>query len=189
MKKILILYGTRYGATKGIAQKIEKTIQDNGISTEIHDLKKSSLKIIPSLKDFDGIIIGSSIQMGMWTKPVKKYIKKNIENLKKKQDKLALFICCATAMKKEKIGTAKENFLIPKIENFGLKPALIDAFGGVYDFSETSQMGGFYKKVMAKSLQEDEGWETVENKVYDFRDWDQIDEFANKFINLINNNT
>ena len=125
MKNILILYGTRYGATKGIAQKIEKIIQDNGISTEIHDLKETSQKNIPSLKDFDGIIIGTSIQMSMWTKSVKKYIKKNITELKAKQDEIGLFICCGTACKKEEIGSAIEKFIKPKLDNFGLNPALI----------------------------------------------------------------
>jgi len=185
MKKILVLYGTRYGATKGIAQKIEKTIQDNGISTEIYDLKESSSKSIPSLKDFDGIIIGTSIQMGMWTKPVKKYIKKYIADLKQKQDKLGFFICCGLAKKIDEIGSAIEQFITPKLDKFGLKPALIDAFGGVYDFSENSLMGGIYKKIMSKALQEEEGWEIVENKAYDFRDWDQINEFTNKFISII----
>jgi len=185
MKNILILFGTRYGATQGIAEKIEKILQDNGCSTEIHDLKVSSPKKVPSLNEFDGIIIGTSIQMSMWTKPVKKYIKKNLASLIQKQDKLGFFICCGTANKKEKIGTAKEKFLIPKINDFGLKPALVDAFGGVYDFSENSLMGGMFKKMMAESLKKNEGWENVENKAYDFRDWDQINEFTNKFISII----
>jgi len=185
MSKVLLLYGTRYGATGGIAQKIEKIIQDNGISTEIHDLKATSPKNIPSLKEFDGFIIGTSIQMGMWTKSVKKYIKKNIADLKQMQDKLGFFICCGTANKKEEIGSAIEKFITPKLNDFGLNPALIDAFGGVYDFSENSLMSGIYKKIMTASLKKDEGWEIVENKVYDFRDWNQIDEFTKKFIDII----
>lgn len=185
MSKVLILYGTRYGCTKEIAQEIEKFIQEKGFSTEIYDLKENSSKNVPSLKDFDGILIGTSIKMTLWTKSVKKYVKKNITELKQRQDKLGFFICCGTANKKEEIGSAIEKFITPRLEKLGFNPALIDAFGGVYDFSDNSLMGGMYKKIMAKSLQEDEGWETVENKAYDFRDWDQIKDFTNKFLDLI----
>ena len=92
-------YGTKFGTTKGIVGEMEKTIQENGIEMESHDLKESSLKEIPSLKDYDGVLIGTSIKMKMWTKHVKKYVQKQKAELKQMQDKLGFFICCGTAAK------------------------------------------------------------------------------------------
>ncbi|MHA1104508.1 MAG: flavodoxin domain-containing protein [Promethearchaeota archaeon] len=68
MSKVLILYGTRYGATKEISNEIEKIIQDSGMTTESFNLKEVNPKNIPPLDQYDGIIIGTGIKMGMWTK-------------------------------------------------------------------------------------------------------------------------
>ena len=84
MSKILILYGTRYGATKEISDEIEKVIQEKGIATESYNLKEVNLKNIPPLDQYDGIIIGTGIKMGMWTKSVKSFIQKRKKELKHK---------------------------------------------------------------------------------------------------------
>ena len=76
MSKVLILYGTRYGTTKGISDEIEKTIKEKGFETESYNLKEVNQKNIPSLDQYDGIIIGTGIRMGMWTKTVKSFIEK-----------------------------------------------------------------------------------------------------------------
>ncbi len=184
----MILYGTRFGATQGIAQEIQKGIQENGIETEIYDLKEHPSKNLPSsLKGHDGIIIGTGIKMSFWTKSVKKYVKKHGAELKQKQDKLGFFVCCGMANKKEEIGPAIEKYIATRLDKSGLKPALIDAFGGVYDLSDTSLMSGMNKKIISGILKDEEGWENVENKTYDFRDWDQIRNFTQKFVSLIKN--
>ena len=83
MSKVLILYGTRYGTTKEISEEIEKVIQDNGIKTESFNLNEVKLKEIPPLDHYDGIIIGTGIKMGMWTKTVKNFVQKREAELKK----------------------------------------------------------------------------------------------------------
>ena len=86
MNKVLILYGTRFGTTKGISDEIEKVVKDNGITTESYNLTEVNHKNIPPLDQYDGIIIGTGIKMGMWTKVVKNFFKKRKEELKQKQN-------------------------------------------------------------------------------------------------------
>ncbi|MFX1277338.1 MAG: flavodoxin domain-containing protein [Promethearchaeota archaeon] len=185
MSKVLILYGTRYGTTKGIVDEIEKVFQENNIDTKVYNLKEHSLKDIPPLTDFNGVLIGTGIKIKMWTKDVKKYVQKKKAELKQIQNKLGFFICCGTATKKEEIGSAIEQFITPKLEKLNLKPALIDAFGGAYDLREESLMGSMSKKIMMAALKEEKGMETVESKLYDYRDWDHVREYTNKFISII----
>ncbi|MCL2847419.1 MAG: hypothetical protein FWE13_01535 [Firmicutes bacterium] len=55
--KILVVYATKNGATKEIAERIAKQIS----SSEICDVKSAE---IPNINDFDCVILGSAIYAG-----------------------------------------------------------------------------------------------------------------------------
>jgi flavorubredoxin len=60
-KKVVIAYGTMYGNTKIIAEKVAEGIANNGVKKiEIHNVSKSSLSyIIKDIWDSKGIVLGS----------------------------------------------------------------------------------------------------------------------------------
>jgi len=75
--KTLILYASKYGATKEIAQRISQKI-GNAV---VCDLKNDS---IPPLADFDCIIIGSSVYAGSIRKEAKAFAAQNAAGLGEK---------------------------------------------------------------------------------------------------------
>jgi len=185
MSKVLILYGTRYGTTKEISDEIEKVIRDNGIITESFNLKEVNSKNIPPLDQYDGIIVGTGIKMGMWTKAVKNFIHKRKNELKKKQASLAFYVCCGEAQKD--INTAIEKYINPRLEKAGIQSALIDAFGGAYDLREGSPLSGMMRKIVIGIMKEERGVEDPEGKLYDYRDWEQIRSFADQYVTVLKN--
>jgi len=185
LDKVLILYGTRYGTTKGISDEIERVIQEKGIATESYNLKEYNLKEIPPLQDYDGIIIGTGIKIKRWTKVVKKFVEKRKSELKKKQNALGFYVCCGEAAKKENISKAINNYITPRLQKLGINPTLIDAFGGAYDLTEGSPITGMTRKIVIGIMKNEEGIEDPEGKMHDYRDWDQIKQFANKFVELL----
>lgn len=185
MSKVLILYGTRYGTTKGISDEIEKVIQEKGITTESYNLKEQDLKEIPPLQEYDGIIIGTGIKMKKWTKAIKKYVQKRKSELKKRQSTLGFYVCCGEASKKSNISKAINDYITPKLQKLGIQPALIDAFGGAYDLTEGSLITGITRKIVVGIMKSEEGIENPEGKMHDYRDWEQIKNFANKFGELL----
>ncbi|MFX0177505.1 MAG: flavodoxin domain-containing protein [Candidatus Hodarchaeota archaeon] len=185
MSKVLILYGTRYGTTKGISDEIEKVIQESGISTESYNLKEHNLKDIPPLQEYDGIIVGTGIKIKRWTKVVKTFVQKRKKELKEKQNVLGFYVCCGEAAKKNNVSKAINNYITPKFQKLGIEPVLIDAFGGAYDLTEGSPIIGMTRKIVIAIMKEEEGIEDPEGKMYDYRDWEQIKDFANKFVGLM----
>lgn len=183
MNKVLMLYGTRYGTTKGISDEIEKILQGSGLATDNFNLKDVKLKDIPALNNYDGIIIGTSIKMGNWTKIIKSFMQKRKAELKKKQASLGFYVCCGEA--KNDISTAKEKYINSKLEKFGIQPALIDAFAGAYDLREGSPLSGMMRKIIIGIMQKEEGIENPDGELYDYRDWDQIRNFANQFVERV----
>lgn len=186
MSKVLLLYGTRYGTTKEISDEIERKIQEKGINTESFNLNNVNLKDIPQLDKFDGIILGTGIKIKRWTKEVKKFVKKRIAELQALQNKMGFYVCCGEASKKDKISDAINNYITSKLEDIGLKPVLVDAFGGAYDLRDDSAVKGMTRKIVISIMQKEEGIENPEGKLHDFRDWEQIESFTNNFVNLLN---
>jgi len=82
----IIIYSSKYGYTedcvKSLADKINGEVSVFNICNEK----------IPSIDEFDNIIIGGSIYMGQIQKKLKMYCSQNVNDLVNKR--LALFLCC-----------------------------------------------------------------------------------------------
>jgi len=180
MKKALIVYGTRYGTTQDTSEKIRDFLAAKEIEVSLFNLEENE----PSLSGFDGVLIGTGIKISMWTKKIKKFIKSHKKEISNRNFKFGFFVNCGTASEKERIDEAKENYIDKKLQKIGLTCDIADAFGAIYNFSETSTMSNMNKKIMKAGLKDD-GWEKVEDTVYDLRDMDQIQKFAEDFVALL----
>lgn len=74
MIKIIVIYESKYGNTKHVAEKIVEGMNEiNGIEASSKELKEVDLKTFP---DYDVIIIGSPNHMGEPTRGIKSFIDK-----------------------------------------------------------------------------------------------------------------
>ncbi len=184
--KVLIAYGTRTGCTEEISQKLAEILEQKGISTDLLDLGNVKSKKWPSLLDYKGVIVGTSIRATMWTKGVKSFLNKNKENLNKNNPQFGMFsvgLFAVTAVEESKV------MISDKLKDkHDLEADLLDAFGGTMDLSENSTMGKATKSIMkaaAKGMQEDMGLEFDKEGRNDFRDWDRITKFAEEFAGIL----
>ena len=176
--KILIAYGTRYGATTGTAEEIAKVLRDEGFEVKIVNLKEEKVK---DLSDFDVIIIGSGIKMDMWTSKTKSFLNKFNNELKKK--KVALFVSSGGRALMEYKGETSEierinkKYLEEKASKYDLKPITMAMFGGIWDFN---QMGKIYKKFLEEEKANfiPAGFKETKPGVFDSRNWDEIRKWA-----------
>ena len=187
-KKVLIAYGTRYGSTEEVSQEIAKMLENKGMEVQLLDLKKTKSKNWPSIEPFDGILVGSSIKIMKWMKEPQAFLKKYKEELQKKEKVLGIFISSGTAAVPEKREYARTEWIEKVMNKMGVEADIYDAFGGVFDFSESSRMGGMEKRMLkmaVKEMSKDLGLELDKNSRNDLRDWEQIRSFTEKFAELI----
>ncbi len=177
-KRVLIAYGTRFGSTEEISSKFAEIMKSQGLDTTVINVKKDKW---PPLDQFDAVLIGSSIKMGRWTKEAKRFFDKNVNALKKRAF-LAVFVSSGEASDPEKYQEAKEKYVHKIITGFGfdLNKVMHEAFGGLFDMSNTSKIGWMEKKFMNMAARDDESANLTENEYNDLRDWDQIQSFANE---------
>ena len=57
--RVLICYGSRYGATTEVVQEMSKTAEEIGAQVDVVHLKKRTP--LPTPEDYDLVIVGSGI--------------------------------------------------------------------------------------------------------------------------------
>jgi menaquinone-dependent protoporphyrinogen oxidase len=61
--KILVAYGSKYGATEAIARRIGDVLQQAGLQVEVQDARH-----VQDLELFRGVVLGSAVYAGSWRK-------------------------------------------------------------------------------------------------------------------------
>ncbi len=79
MSKVLLVYATKYGATKEIAERIAETIQAAG-----HETRLVPAENAPAVDGFDAVVVGSAVYIGKMRKAMRQFLKKNQEILSQK---------------------------------------------------------------------------------------------------------
>ena len=175
--KALVAYGTRYGSTTGIAEKIKNVLESHEIEVDLVNLGNEKVR---GLTEFDLIVMGSGIQVGNWTKDSLKFLEKNAAEIRQK--KHALFVTSGLARDKSKQEEYTEQYLNQVAEKYGLDPVRVGLFVGSFDMNKYNFPVKLLMKVMTKDLEE-EGYDL--KKPVDLREWDLIEEWALGLVEMI----
>ncbi|MFW9905891.1 MAG: flavodoxin domain-containing protein [Candidatus Thorarchaeota archaeon] len=185
MKSVLIVYASRFGSTDEIAHEIAEELEKHKILTKVLDLRNGMN--IPPVEEFDGIIVGSSIKMGRWTNESYRFLKKNQITLNNKI--LGLFVSSGEAADPKNHPEVRKKYLEKVMDRVGVKADMIEAFGGVFDFSTSSSYSFLEKKIIRRLAKSIEGGIIIEDdKMNDFRDWEKIRQWALDFSHLVRGN-
>jgi len=136
----IIIYGSKYGYTEDCVKSLADQIKGEVFLFNISNEK------IPSIDEFDNIIIGGSIYMGQIQKKLKLYCTQNVNSLVNKR--LSLFLCCGLPESFEQ--TLKNSFPDELLK----KAVAKECFGGELrtdrmNFAD-KMISAFMKKAAAK---------------------------------------
>jgi menaquinone-dependent protoporphyrinogen oxidase len=73
---VLVVYATRYGATRGIAERIAKTLNQSG-----HDAQVARASEAGDVKGYDAFVIGSAAYKGGWLDEATRFVNTNLDLL------------------------------------------------------------------------------------------------------------
>ena len=174
--KGLVVYGTRYGTAKEIAEEISRTLEDENVDVKLFNAKEIRDHDIST---YDLVVVGSGIKMGKWTKESKNFLKKNQNILSNK--KIALFVSCGAANTEKSKAEGQEKYLDNVSEEYLTnKPIATGLFGGVYDpDANNGLMFKFVNRFIKKEMKK-EGKDP--NQRVDYRNWDEIRDWSKNLI-------
>jgi len=70
--RVLVAYASRYGATKGIAERIAATLRQQGLEVELESVRQAG-----DPAAYDAAVIGSAAYYFHWMKPAAKFVRRN----------------------------------------------------------------------------------------------------------------
>lgn len=175
MKKVLIAYGTRYGATEMTSRELADVFRQEGLDVEVVNLKDEKVK---EISGYQLVTVGSGIQISKWTKEPEKFLKKFQKELAK--TKVALFVCCGSTKpldnktdKDTSIKNARKKYLEEKAAKYNLQPVALGLFGGIYNYNRVPWLFGKFMQAIKPQL-EAAGVPQTEPGLYDTRDLNSI---------------
>lgn len=174
MNNILIIYSTTDGHTLTISKTIANYLKTNSniLVTPLINCKKDDLK------NNDVIIIGASIRYGKHNPKVKEFIKNNLMILETKKN--AFFTVNVVARKENKNKPETNPYLIKFLKSITWKPDIVDVFAGRLDYPSLN----FWDKQIIRLIMYITKGPIDLKKTYEFTDWNRVESFAQKIINL-----
>jgi len=139
--KTLIVYGTRYGATKGTSEEIAKVLREDGFNVRVVNAKEEKMD---DISEYELVIIGSGMRIDRWTKEPERFLNKFKNELSKK--KVAIFVSSAVQAiyeyegNNEAIERSSKKYLEEKTEKYSLNPIAMAIFVGVFPYNKLGWM-------------------------------------------------
>ncbi len=174
--KLLILYGTTEGQTRKIAHFMEAILQNAGHQVTIADTTAEPL----APKEYDAVLIGSSIHMHKYQSAVKHYIRKHVVELNQMPSAFfSVSLAVASDMEDEHLEVQK--ITTDFLEQTGWKPIMITQIAGALKYTEYD----YFKRLIMKMISKKEGRATDTSQDYEYTNWDEVTKFVNEFVNKI----
>jgi menaquinone-dependent protoporphyrinogen oxidase len=154
-KRVLVAYGTKYGATAEIAERIGEVLRQGGVQVDVLPAGR-----VGDVSAYSAVVLGSAVYIGQWRKEAAKFLKANETALAGK--KVWLFSSGPTGEGdplKLTQGWRLPTKLQPIAERIGARNVAV--FGGAADVNKLSWL----EKWMLKNVKAPAG---------DFRDWEAI---------------
>ena len=158
-EKVLVAYGTKYGATAEIAERIGQVLRDAGLGA---DVKAADRAGDPGR--YDAVVLGSAVYIGQWRKEAAKFLEANEAALAQKP--VWIFSSGPTGegdVEELMAGWSFPGKLQPIADRIG--PRDMTIFHGAAD---ESKMGRLDKWMLGR----------VKAAIGDYRDWDAIEAWA-----------
>jgi menaquinone-dependent protoporphyrinogen oxidase len=74
--RILVVYGSALGATRGIAERVAATIGSAGLEVDVRSVAES-----PPVAGYDGFVVGSAVHAGHWLPEAATFVRANRRSL------------------------------------------------------------------------------------------------------------
>ncbi|MFD8410966.1 flavodoxin domain-containing protein [Streptomyces sp. NPDC059650] len=78
-KRVLVAYGTKHGATAGIAEQIGSALREDGLEAVVLPADG-----IHDVRDYDAVVLGGSLYAGRWSGKAKRCAERNADSLRKR---------------------------------------------------------------------------------------------------------
>jgi menaquinone-dependent protoporphyrinogen oxidase len=166
MSRILIVYGTRYGQTERIVQRVKQVLDTTG-----HTTWAIPVSLLPrgfDLNPYDGVVIAAPIFYGRHQRAIRDFVWRHCEELNRRPS-FFISVCGAS----DAVAQGYIDSLLKLIE---WRPVLTQAMTGGLAYTRYNPILRWWMKRIARS----KGLPTDTSRDHDFTDWKKVERFAER---------
>jgi menaquinone-dependent protoporphyrinogen oxidase len=172
--KTLILFASKHGQTKLIAERIAAVLERDGVAVDLREAGDDSAE--PGVAGYDAAIVGASIHAGHHQRAVVEWAQRHRTELAALP--AAFFSVCLTAADdtaESRAATARyrDEFAAAT----GWTPQRAVTFAGALQYREYD----FATRLVMRLLMRRGGHPTDASRDYDYTDWAAVERFAHEF--------
>ena len=180
MSKILIVYDSKEGQTRKIAEFIQQELYHNDWYA---DVITAGQKVLPNpVAFYSGIIVGGPVHISQYPKSLKIWVSHHRDALK--QVPSAFFSVCLGILDKKNPKTivAENDIMNRFLLDNDWEPTTKEIFAGALRYSKYNWL----IKLIMKQIAKKEGGSTDVTTDHEYTDWQQVQGFVQRFLAQIN---
>ena len=172
---ILILYATLEGQTAKVAERIATELRAKG--QQVDSQAAGHLRADFSLDSYDAVIIGGSIHMGHFPKPLRHFVEQYHDWLNNHPS--AFFTVCMAINSQRPDSRQQATIYAEKfMTETQWQPRQTVIFAGAVKYTQYGFITRFIMKMIAKR----EGGNTDTSRDHEYTDWDAVVRFTDQFV-------
>jgi menaquinone-dependent protoporphyrinogen oxidase len=158
---VLVLYASKHGATKQIAEQVWRTLRENGLHTELREADEA-----PDPAGYQAVVLGTAIYIGQWRSEASDWLQRHQASLSKMP--LWIFASGPTG-EGDPVELLKGETVPQKMQALMsvLKPREIRVFHGVLRPEEMNVLERITIKMVKAPLGDFRDWKAIENWALD----------------------
>lgn len=164
--RVLVTAASRYGATAGIAEAIGRHLEDEHLDVEVVPIEE-----VGGLRRYNAVVLGSGVYAGRWLKPARRFADDHASELASKATWLFSSGPIGDPPKPEDEDAVRIGDIV---ESTGAREHRL--FAGKLDKSRMT----FADRAIVAAVRSPEG---------DFRDWEEIAEWAHEIAEALKTST
>jgi menaquinone-dependent protoporphyrinogen oxidase len=178
MANILAVYGTSYGHTAKVVERIAHDLVEQGHRVTIW--RGDRLPARYALDVFDAFLVAGSVLMGRHQRYLRDFVKANARRLNASPS-LFVSVCGALAGSWSRGQGEARGYVSDFLDQTGWRPSLALSVAGALPYTKYGLLTRWMMKLVSKST----GRPTDTSRDWEFTDWGEVDRVANEFSDTL----
>jgi menaquinone-dependent protoporphyrinogen oxidase len=167
--RVLIVFASSHGQTRAIAERIGEHLRADGAIVEVRDAGAAA----PAPEGFDGVVIGSRVELGRHARPVLRYIRRHRTSLER--TRTAFFSVSMSAAGQTIRDEAQAAvYLDSVVKRTGWRPGRASSFAGALRYTKYNPL----LRLVMRRISQVAGHPTETSRDHEFTDWGAVRKFA-----------
>lgn len=164
---VLVLYSSRFGHSRKVAEKLAENLQSLGRLCECHNLEENTQFSAP-VSEYAASVVVASVRYGFFHKAVHRFVSDNLAHL---NQSISVFMpICLIARKPEKRQVETNVYARKFLEKTHWKPAITSITAGELRYP----MYNLFDRMMIQLIMKMSKGETNPKAEIDFTDWEAL---------------